>query len=106
MSIIIGQLWGHYFCILIFILKLFFMNGLSKVLLAAGAGLAVGAAIGMLYAPEEGAETRRRLMKKGKKLAGLVNDSIDEGRDSLEEIKGVLQKQLTKVNDRLEEIKF
>lgn len=45
-------------------------------------------------------------MKKGKKLAGLVNDSIDEGRDSLEEIKGVLQKQLTKVNDRLEEIKF
>ncbi len=82
------------------------MNNASKILLAIGAGVAVGAALGVLYAPEEGAETRRRLMKKGKKLAGVVNDSIDDGVESLEEIKGVLQRQLSKVNRRLEEHKF
>ncbi len=79
------------------------MNGISKVLLALGAGALVGAAVGVLYAPDEGIETRRKIIKKGKKLAGVVNDSIDDGMESLAEIKDVLQKQLTKVNRKLEE---
>ncbi len=77
------------------------MNNTTKLLIAIGASIAVGAAIGVLYAPEEGYETRRKIMKRGKKLAGIVGDSIDDGKESLEEIKDILQKQLHKVNDRI-----
>ena len=80
------------------------MNNTTKLLIAIGASIAVGAAIGILYAPEEGYETRRKIMKRGKKLAGIVGDSIDDGKESLEEIKDILQKQLHKVNDRLSNI--
>ena len=78
------------------------MNNTSKILLAVGTGIAVGAVLGILYAPEEGYETRKRIMKKSKKLIGVVNDSIDEGKESLEEIKEVLQKQISKVNRKIE----
>jgi len=44
-------------------------------------------------------------MKKSKKLVGVVNDSIDEGKESLEEIKEVLQKQISKVNRKIEEFR-
>ncbi len=80
------------------------MNNTIKLLAAVGASIAVGAALGVLYAPEEGYETRKKIVKRGKKLAGMVGDSIDEGKESLEEIKDILQKQLNKVNDRLAKV--
>jgi gas vesicle protein len=78
------------------------MNNVTKVLLAIG----IGAALGILYAPEEGAETRKKILRRSKKLAGSVNDGIEGGKESLEEIKDVLQKQISRVNRKLEEIKF
>jgi gas vesicle protein len=81
------------------------MSRLSNVLLTIGASVAVGAVIGILYAPEEGSETRRKLVQRGKKLSGAVSDSLDDGMDSLNEIKYVLQKQLGKVNRKLEEFR-
>ena len=79
------------------------MNNASKLLIAIGASMAVGAAIGVLYAPEEGYETRKKIMSRSKKLAGMVGDSIDDGKESLEDIKDILQKQLNKVNKRLQD---
>jgi gas vesicle protein len=87
-------------------LKTEIMNKGIRILVTVGACMAVGAALGMLFAPEEGVETRKKIIKRGRKLAGVVNDSIDEGKESLEEIKDVLSKQLNKVNRKLEEIKF
>ena len=46
------------------------MNNASKILLAIGASAAVGAILGVLYAPEEGYETRKRIIKR--RLAPLV----------------------------------
>jgi gas vesicle protein len=81
------------------------MNKASKILLVLGASVAVGAALGVLYAPDEGSETRKKIVKRSKKLVGVVSDSIDDGKESLEEIKDVLQKQLTKVTRKIEEFK-
>ncbi len=80
------------------------MNNAFKILIAIGTGVAVGAILGILYAPDEGSETRKMIVKRSKKLVGAVNDSIDDGRESLEEIKEVLQKQLHKVNRKMEEL--
>jgi gas vesicle protein len=80
------------------------MNTATKILITLGASLAVGAALGVLFAPEEGAETRKKIMKRSRKLAGIVGDSIDDGKESLEEIRDILQKQLHKVNARIEKV--
>ena len=82
------------------------MNKTTRLLLGIGASIAIGAALGVLIAPEEGDETRKKLMKRARKLSGTVSDSIDQGRESLEDIKATLQKELHKVNRKIEEIKF
>jgi gas vesicle protein len=81
------------------------MNNFSRLLIGLGTGAAIGVALGMLYAPDEGLATRRKILKTSKKLMGTVADSIDEGRESMEEIREVLEKQLYKVNRKLEQIK-
>lgn len=78
------------------------MNGLSKLLVVMGASLAAGAVLGVLYAPDKGSETRKKIAKRSKKLAGSVKDGLDNGWESLEEIKDVLQQQLTRINKKLE----
>ena len=82
------------------------MNKATKILIGRGASIAIGAALGVLIAPEEGAETRKKLMKRARKLSGSVSDGLDQGRESLEEIKSTLQKELSKVNRKIEGIKF
>ncbi len=88
------------------LVKPYVMNKTTRILLGIGACVAIGAALGVLIAPEEGAETRKKLMKRARKLSGTVSDGIDKGRESLEEIKSTLQKELSKVNRKIEEIKF
>ena len=39
-------------------------------------GAAIGAAAGLLMAPEEGKETRRRLKAKGARIADKVNETL------------------------------
>lgn len=41
-------------------------------------GLALGAAIGVLFAPASGAVTRRRLRRKAEDLREQAEDSLDE----------------------------
>ena len=72
-------------------------------LLTIGGAVAMGAILGMLFAPEDGVETRKKIMKRSKKLIGSVNNSLEDGKESLEEIKEVLQKQLVKVSRKIEE---
>jgi gas vesicle protein len=42
------------------------------------AGIAAGAALGILFAPEKGKDTRRKISKKGMDLTDEINDTIDK----------------------------
>jgi len=50
----------------------------GKALLAVLAGIAAGAAIGVIFGPEKGSGARKNLTKKGEDLANALNATIDE----------------------------
>ncbi|MBL0105408.1 MAG: YtxH domain-containing protein [Bacteroidetes bacterium] len=50
----------------------------GKVLLGVLSGIAVGALIGILFAPDKGSRTRRRIITKGDDYADALKDKFDE----------------------------
>lgn len=55
----------------------------GKAILAVLAGVAAGAALGVLFAPDKGFDTRKKISRKGEDLADALNDKIDEKFDEL-----------------------
>ncbi len=58
--------------------KLSIMNSGSKVLMGIIAGAAAGAVLGLLFAPETGVETRRKIGEGSKDLASNLKDKFSE----------------------------
>ena len=58
----------------------------GKAILGVLAGMAAGAVIGMLFAPDKGTETRRKIAKKGEDLMDSLEDRIDRKFDELRAI--------------------
>ena len=50
-------------------------------------GVAIGALAGLLLAPEEGAKTRKKWMKKAKKYKKTVEDKASEYKDKVVDLK-------------------
>ena len=63
------------------------MNDNTKVLAALLAGLAAGAALGILFAPERGSETRDKLNDALKNLGDSIKDRAAEEIDNLTNFK-------------------
>jgi len=57
----------------------------GKVVLGVLAGIAAGAALGILLAPDKGSETRRKISKKGTDSIDGLKEKIDEFTDTLNE---------------------
>ena len=50
----------------------------GKVLLGVLGGVAAGALLGVLFAPEKGSETRKKIMDKGKGYADDLKGKLDD----------------------------
>lgn len=50
----------------------------GNMLLGVLAGAAIGAVLGILYAPDKGSATRNKISKKGKKYADDLQEKYDE----------------------------
>lgn len=59
--------------------------GSGKVLASVLAGAAAGAILGILFAPDSGTETRRKLAEKGSDLADSVKGKVGEYSDAISE---------------------
>ena len=63
----------------------------TKTLLGFIAGTAVGAALGILFAPDKGTETRRKISEQGNDLAdnlkGKFTDIVDGVKDKFSSVK-------------------
>jgi len=55
------------------------MTTSAKILLAALGGVAVGAAIGILLAPDKGSETRKKMADAAKKFSDQAAEKMKEG---------------------------
>ena len=77
------------------------MNNTGKIVTAVAAGAAAGAILGVLFAPDKGSETRRKINEQGKKIADGVKDKLQKGKEKVNDLKESIVKA---VNDKAEEL--
>lgn len=80
------------------------MKNNSKILIALGAGLALGGLLGVLFAPDKGAETRQKISDNGKKLAAAAKDKIIKTKDKLSDLKEEILEKMDAVNNKVKDI--
>ena len=59
------------------------MNNTSKILAALAIGVAAGAVIGILFAPDKGSETRKKISDQGKKLGEDLKTKLNEVKEKM-----------------------
>ena len=77
------------------------MNDDSKVLVALLAGLAAGAALGLLFAPEKGTETREKL---GQSLKDFGDSIKDKAADEINNLSGLKDKVVNSIKSKLRDV--
>lgn len=60
------------------------MNNNSKILIGAIVAAATGAVIGMLFAPEQGNKTRKKIKKSANNWATEVLDALEKGKGKVQ----------------------
>lgn len=81
------------------------MSDNSKVVVALLAGLAAGAALGILFAPEKGTETRDKLTESLKRLGDSIRETAANEIDNLVGLKDkVVDNLKSKLNSTEEEL--
>lgn len=77
------------------------MKNSAKILATLATGVAVGGALGILFAPDKGTSTRKMISMNGKKLMKTIKGKF--GKAGLEIAKEKLEKQLQKANTKMHE---
>ena len=74
------------------------MNDNSKVVIALLAGLAAGAALGLLFAPEKGSDTRDKLSQA---LKDLGDSNRDKAAEEIDNLTGLKDKVVDSIKSKL-----
>ena len=73
------------------------MKDTTKILIALGAGLAIGGILGVLFAPDKGSVTRHKIAESPKKLADTITEKVKMGKEKLREV-------LNRANSEVDEL--
>jgi len=80
------------------------MKDSGKVVTALLAGLAAGAVLGLLFAPEKGSETRDKINDSLSDLADAIKERAEQQIDQLNELKEKVLASVTSKADQVESI--
>lgn len=78
------------------------MKNSNKVLIAVGAGLAVGGILGILFAPDKGENTRKKIVDGGKKISDSVKDTISKGKQKIADLKNCTKERVEAVGEEVD----
>lgn len=73
----------------------------GKILLGMLAGLAAGSLLGILFAPDKGSETRKKISKKGEDYADGIKEQFDDILDGISEKFGKVKEEVTDFADKV-----
>ena len=59
----------------------------GKIITAFVLGAAVGAALGILFAPDKGSETRKKINEEGKKMSDAIKNRFNEMKEKMNTVK-------------------
>ncbi|MEY3677924.1 MAG: hypothetical protein RI924_65 [Bacteroidota bacterium] len=83
------------------------MSDNSKIVVALLAGVAVGAALGILFAPDSGSETRDKLSRSlkdlGERIQDLASDGMEDLSETAEKVSNTVKSKIKKTQDTFNE---
>ncbi|MFL5748857.1 MAG: YtxH domain-containing protein [Niastella sp.] len=65
----------------------------SNILTAFIAGAAIGAVVGLLFAPDKGTETRKKINEEGKKMSDAIKNKFNEMKEKMNAVKDDMEQQ-------------
>lgn len=80
------------------------MENTTRILIGVGAGLTTGLLLGILFAPDKGVETRKKIKDTGTKLSDNVKQTIQRGKDGLYSLREGIKEKLNSINESEEYI--
>ena len=73
------------------------MNNSTKILIAAASGMAVGALLGIFFAPAKGADLRKSIEDKGKEMVDNVKEKFRRGKEQVNHAKDLAEEKLSQL---------
>ena len=70
------------------------MTNNAKIIAVLAAGIAAGAVLGILFAPDKGSETRKKVSEEGKRLAQTLKEKFNRVKERTEEVAGTIQQSI------------
>jgi gas vesicle protein len=80
------------------------MKNNSKVLIALASAIVVGGVLGLLFAPNKGRETRKRIADAEKNLSKSIKETVNRGKDKLSDLKDGMKEKIEALNEKVREL--
>jgi gas vesicle protein len=75
------------------------MTNTNKLLTALAAGVAVGSLLGVLFAPDKGEQTRKKIADNSKKFTDTIKDRINEGKQKMSNVRDNINERVNSVKE-------